>query len=118
MEAFDRFVDVKADCIDRLDKLDEGFTSLYDRIKERLDAEKASCKDEISRMQTLITKITDKSTRIQAGEKRNKEAMERLMLRERKKIQMQRTTSKAAMSYYESMNKLKVVPPQFLDNRK
>ena len=57
MEAFDRTVDEKDAFVTELIKLDEGFESLYDRIKEEFARDKSSYAGQIKHLQKLISEI-------------------------------------------------------------
>ena len=85
-DKFDKNAEEKGVLIFRLEKLDDGFESLYAKVKEELDANRAAHADEIRRMQELIQSITDKSTSIQAEEARNKAALEGIFKNEREKL--------------------------------
>ena len=116
---FDRNTEEKSVLIFRLEKLDDGFESLYARVKEELDANRAQYADEIHRMQDMIREITDKQTSIQAQETRLKKAVEQNSARAAKDLKQRRSTSSAAQNYYQAMNKLgSSIPPQFMDRKK
>ena len=66
----------KAIWIEKLEKLDDGFDSLYQKVKEELQDNKEQYKEEIHKMQDLIRQITERSAQIQALEARNKELVE------------------------------------------
>ena len=83
MEAFDRTVDEKDAFVTELIKLDEGFESLYDRIKEEFARDKSSYAGQIKHLQKLISEITDKNVSIQAEESRNKAMLENYFAKER-----------------------------------
>lgn len=118
--AFDRVVDEKGKLIDGLNPLDEGFESIYERIHVEMESEagKKAYASEIRKMQDLIRSITEKSMTIQAGEARNKQAVEAFFRREREQIKNGRTNSKAAMNYYRNMKQTNFVEPYFLDSKK
>jgi len=103
-EKFDKNAEEKGVLIYRLEKLDEGFDSLYEKVKEELDKDRAKYSDEIRRMQELITDITDKSAKIKAGEARNKAALENIFKTEREKLRNGRSGVKALKSYSQAMN--------------
>ena len=65
-EAFDVVFDKKDELIKELEQLDRGFSTVYTRVKEELIGNKDAYKEEIAKMQALITEITDKSMNIQA----------------------------------------------------
>ena len=103
-EKFDRNSEEKGVLIYRLEKLDDGFESLYSKVKEELDANRAAYATEIRRMQELIKEITDKSASIQADEARNKAALESIFKNEREKLRAGRSGVKALKSYNQAMS--------------
>lgn len=118
LEEFDEYVDKKDVLIQKLNKLDEGFESLYEKIREQLLEDKETYKEQISRIQQLISQVTEKSVSIQAQEARNRKAVEDYFTNEKQQLRQGRQSSKAAYDYYRSMNNANVVPPQFMDKKK
>lgn len=117
-DAFDVIVEDKGNLVEDLVKLDEGFDTLYARIKEELSVNKAAYKDVIVRMQGLIQEVTDKSTELQTLEHRNKSLIEQRFAESKKAIKQSKMGSKAAMEYYQRMNNLKNVDPQLMDKKR
>ena len=115
---FDRSITEKGVLIDELSKLDEGFASLYEHIKEQLATGKERYKVQISTLQNLIVQVTEKGISIQAHEERNRVLVEKYFAEEKQKLQKGRRSSKVAMDYYRSMNQSQVVAPQFMDKKK
>ncbi|SEF66476.1 hypothetical protein SAMN02910276_00780 [Butyrivibrio sp. Su6] len=115
--AFDKILDDKGELIDQLLKLDDGFQTLFDRVKEEVGQNKDSFKEQIKRMQELIQEITGRSASIEATEHRNKKLAEEYFSAARQKMNFSRQTSAAAFNYYRTMNNFKDIPPQFLDNK-
>lgn len=115
--AFDKILDDKGELIDQLLKLDDGFQTLFDRVKEEVGQNKDSFKEQIKRMQELIQEITGRSASIEAAEHRNKKLAEEYFSAARQKMNFSRQTSAAAFNYYRTMNNFKDIPPQFLDNK-
>lgn len=115
---FDKTVEEKARYIEQLDLLDSGFDKLFERVKEEVGNNKAAYKDEIKEMQTLITRITEKSSEIQVQEMRNKELMTQKFAKIHKQARDVRTSQQAVNQYYQNMKKLNVIDPQFMDNKK
>ena len=103
-EKYDKTVEEKDVLIFRLEKLDDGFESLYAKVKEELDANRALYARQIGRMQELIQSITEKSASIQADEARNKAALENIFRSEREKLRVGRSGVKALKSYNQAMN--------------
>ncbi len=103
-EAFDKNAEEKGVLIFRLEKLDDGFESLYEKVREELNANRAAYAKEIAHMQDLIRMITEKSATIQAGEARNKASLEKVFKTEREKLRNGRSGVKALKSYNQAMN--------------
>lgn len=115
---FDKTVEEKARYIEQLDLLDSGFDKLFERVKEVLESDKTAYKNEIKEMQTLITRITEKSSEIQVQEARNKELMTQKFAKIHKQARDVRASQQAVNQYYQNMKKLNVIDPQFMDNKK
>ena len=118
MDAFERTIDEQNRMLAELDKLDEGFETLYDRVRKSLIANKDSYHKEIAHMKELIRQITDKIVTVNAGNLRNQRMAENQFRKEKSAIRQGVSKSKAAMNYYNNMNKLNSVAPQFYDNKK
>lgn len=117
-EAFDQLVEKKDPLIQMIMELDEGFETVYDRIKEQLIGRKEQYAVQIRILQNLISELTDKSVKLQAMEQRNKTAVEQQFRKSREKIRQGRQNKQAALNYYKNMNHSNYVPPQFLDDKK
>lgn len=118
LEDFDFYMDQKDELIEQLNRLDDGFETLYERIRQQLQENKDAHKEQIGRLQRLITQVTEKSVSIQAQETRNKKLVEEYLARERQQLGQDRQTSKAAYDYYKSMSNTGAVMPQFMDQKK
>ena len=118
LAAVDVNMDEKAELIDKVLLLDEGFESIYAKIREQLTLNKEQYKDEIKAIKSMIEKVTEKSTSIQAIEARNKAQMEVVFSSQKRALQNRRSAMSVARDYYQNMNKVKHVSPQFLDQKK
>ena len=118
MDAFDEAINQQGFYIEELDKLDQGFETVYDRVREELLRDKARYRMEIIRMKELIQQITDKIVTLNAGNMRNKMLAENQFSRKRAAIGAGASRNKAARNYYNNMNRLNYVRPQFYDNKK
>lgn len=118
LEAFDKTVDEKDGYVKELSELDEGFESLYDRIKEELLRDKKSYTDQIKHLQKQIGEITDKSVSIQAQESRNKSLLENYFLKQRSELGRARKSTKAAYGYYQNMSGTAAAASHFMDKKK
>lgn len=117
-ERFDQCVDEKDLYIEELNKLDEGFDSLYEKIKQELLKNKDKYADQIKRLQHLITEITDRSVSIQAEESRNKAQVEQYFAAQRKDLGKVRKSSQAAYGYYKNMSGPAAADARFMDTKK
>lgn len=118
VEELDENMNHKDELIQRLTALDEGFETLYERIREQLLADRDAYREQIQRLQQLISQITEKSVSIQAQEIRNKNLVEDYFKKERSQIRQHRQSSKAAYNYYRSVNNTNLVMPQMMDQKK
>lgn len=116
--AVDKNMDEKAELIEAVLSLDNGFESIYEKIREQLISNKEQYKDEIKTIKALIEKVTEKSASIQAIEARNKAQMEVVFNSQKKSLQGKRNAMSVARDYYQNMNNVKHVSPQFLDRKK
>lgn len=118
MDAFDEAINKQGEYIEELDRLDQGFEAVYDRVRTELLQDKSRYRAEIARMQELIQKITDKIVTVNAGNMRNKTLAENQFQKKRTTIGTGASKNRAARNYYNSMNNLNYVSPQFYDSKK
>ena len=103
-DAFNLIVAEKQTAIDRIVKMDEGFQSLYDRVKEQLNDDKDKYSDKIKEIQKLITKVTEQGVKITTGEERNRKIIEKVFGNRKKEIKRTRNSLKVANSYAQTMS--------------
>lgn len=118
MDALDASIDKISSLVEELEKLDDGFETVYDRVRTEMIDNKSVYKTEISRMQEEIQQITDKVVKINAGKMRNQLRADNHFKQKAQEIKTAMSKTKAARNYYNSMNKLNYVTPQFYDNKK
>lgn len=117
-DQFDSCMDNKDVCIEQLNTLDEGFETLYERIRDELQEHREEHTEWISKVQKLIAEITEKSVAIQAQEERNKKAVEAAIQKERKAYNIGKRSVQVATQYYKNMSNTNVVPAQYMDKKK
>lgn len=117
-DGFDAAIDTKGELIEKLTALDDGFESLYEKIRKELLDNRTEYAVQIKKLQELVARVTDKSVKVQAQEARNKQLVESVFAREKDKIRSGRKNSKAAYDYYRNMSKGNVTMPQFMDKKK
>ena len=82
----------KADLVEQLSKLDDGFSQIYDRVRADLTENRGAYSEDIAQMKRDITAIMDKSTAIQSQEKRNQVLMQQKFTSVKKQIKEVKTT--------------------------
>ncbi len=115
LERFDELVEEKDGYLKELEKLDEGFEILYDKVKQELLANKAQYAEQIKHMQQLISQITEKSVSIQAQESRNRDMVAAYFKNERKALGQGRKSSKVAYGYYQNLSKANQEASRIMD---
>lgn len=118
LEEFQKTLDGKQDCIDELNKLDEGFELVYERVKPELVDNAANHKEAIVLLKQLISEITEKSMRVQTEEERNRQTIAAQYASYKKEIRQYKMSRNVTNSYYKNMNKLQNVEPVFMDKKK
>jgi len=117
MDVFDGNMKEKSALVEQLTLLDNGFTSVFDRVKIELETDKAMYEDQISQMKILISKITEFSVKIQTQEVRNKDLVQKQFGNIKKELVTARRSGQMASNYYKSMSMVDT-EPQFLDQKK
>lgn len=113
-DAFENNMHEKGECIDELEKLDEGFQSVFDRIKEELSNNKQLYSDEIATMKKLIKEVTELGAKVEVQEARNKVKVEAMFRREHQEHKEAKRSASMAKSYYQNMSRVSD-EPQFMD---
>lgn len=108
----------KADLVEQLSKLDDGFGQVYDRVRTELMENRAAYAEDIAQMKQDITAIMDKSTAIQSQEKRNQLLMQQKFTSVKKQIKEVKKSRQAVNSYYRNMMKMVTPDSTFLDDKK
>lgn len=117
-EAYDAVMDEKGKLIDELNRLDDGFTSTYELVREAVQNDPDQYREKVLRMQELVREAVDKGVSIEAQEQRNKVSMETALTSKRQEIKRRKVTANAATKYYSAVSKLNNVDPQLMDHKK
>ena len=107
----------KAAYIDELNALDEGFQSVFDRVKEDVEEYKANYKESIAKLQVLIKEATSLSATIQAQESRNKVRVDIKFRQLKDNAKTAKRSVSMANKYYQNMSRVSS-EPQFMDQKK
>lgn len=116
-DKFQKNMENKAECIDTLNVLDEGFQSVYDRVKADVEMYKQNYKADIQRLQQLIKEVSALSATIQAQESRNKLQIERKFRELKQETKTAKRSVSMANKYYQNMSRVSS-EPQFMDSKK
>lgn len=117
-EKFDGLVDDKTELLVEMEKLDEGFDSTYQHIRDELPGKKEQYKTEIAVLQKLIKNTVDLGAQIHATEARTKDKLSVALVKSRRELSQKKTSMKAVSDYYKTSNNLKYVDSYFLDKKK
>ena len=107
----------KAELVDQLNAMDEGFQLVYDNVKAELDKNRECYSAEIKSLQGRITQIMEKSSHLMAEEKRNKDRITAKFAQRRREIGSVKKNQQYAANYYKTMNKV-TSEPVFMDKKK
>ena len=116
-EAFNHIVEQKAELVERLNAMDEGFQLVYNNVKAELDGNREIYAAEIKRLKGKITQVMEKSSHLMAEEQRNKDRVTARFASRRKEISSVKKNRQYAVNYYNTMNKV-TSEPVFMDKKK
>lgn len=102
-QQFEVLIEEKDIAIDKIDDLDDGFEQLFAHVREEIDADKESYKDEIKAMQALIKEVTDLGVSIGVLEERNRKRIDKLMTDSKLQIKKAKKSIKVSSDYIKSM---------------
>lgn len=117
-EQFDGLVDDKTELLAEMERLDEGFDSIYQHIREELPVQKEQHKTEIAVLQALIKNTVDLGAQIHATEARTKDKLSVSLIKSKRELAQKKTSMKKVSDYYKTSNNLKYVDSFFLDQKK
>lgn len=112
-------MNMKAELIERIVMLDDGFEQLFNRVKDIIEADRETYADEIRLMQDLIKKVTALTADVEASEYRNKEYAKTRFANIKKEAREIKKSSDVVSSYYRHMmSPQTTADPAFLDKKK
>lgn len=117
LQDFDEAVEQKGRLIEEINRLDEGFELLYERLAQELRENRQRYALQIKALQQKVAQVTELSVAVQAQEQRNKKLVEDFFAGQKEQIGKNRKTSKAAYGYYKNMSGGNYVQPQFFDDK-
>ncbi|SFH74522.1 hypothetical protein SAMN04487830_10719 [Pseudobutyrivibrio sp. OR37] len=112
-------MNMKAELIERIVMLDDGFEQLFNRVKDIIEADRETYADEIRLMQDLIKKVTALTADVEASEYRNKEYAKTRFANIKKEAREIKKSSDVVSSYYRHMmSPQTTADPAFVDKKK
>ncbi len=103
--------------IARLNYLDDGFESVYDRIRSELRNHMENYRQEIGILQDAIRRCTKTGNEIQILEERNRNRFSMLFSNARSQYATSRTQANVAQNYHKMMNHSKIADAYFVDHK-
>lgn len=116
-DEFENNIDTKAALVDQIVALDNGFQTLYERVREALNQNRSQYADEIATMKECIRSITEYSAAVQVQEKQNYLLAQKKFAYVKDKVRGIRKSQQVVNSYYQNMMQSKFVDPQFMDRK-
>ena len=105
--------------IKELEKLDEGFETVYTRAYEDIQTNKEEYKDDIISMQEMIKEIASYTVKLKVYEEKNRPRFVALFEAKRKEIKNFNVNSKMASEYYKNMANIhRTGQSYFVDSQK
>lgn len=117
LSQFDAAIEEKGKLIEQINKLDEGFETLYNNVATELKDNKAKYTQQIKVLQDLVKQVTDMSMTVRAQEARNKALVEDFFSKERAGLRQERMHSKAAYEYYKKVSATAYEQPRYYDSK-
>ncbi|MGN0154393.1 MAG: hypothetical protein ACI4A3_08065 [Lachnospiraceae bacterium] len=103
--------------IAKLNELDNGFVSVYGRVRNEIMGKQKIYKEEISQLQSLIKECTDLGVEIKVAEERNRDKMAQCFANKHKDYGAKRTAASVASRYHQTMNNAKTLDSYFFNQK-
>lgn len=100
---FQAIIDEKGEQIDDLNKIDEGFDTLFSYVKKEINENRMAYRTQIEQMQKLIGEVSELGIQIQALEHQNSGHFKVYLANQRKSIREFHVNNRTTTSYYQNM---------------
>jgi len=111
-------IEKKSGHLRKIDEVDSGFQSIYNRVAEEMQENKDAYKEQILEMQGLITRVTDLGVKLSALETKNKAALEAKLQDKKQGIRQFKVSKQTANTYYKNMLGMQTGASYFMDQKK
>lgn len=100
---FHAIIDEKGEQIDELNKIDEGFDTLFSYVEKEINENRMAYRTQIEQMQKLIGEVSELGIQIQALEHQNSGHFKVYLANQRKSIREFHVNNRTTASYYQNM---------------
>ena len=101
----------------RLNELDDGFVSIYNKVRRDVSGNVEQYKNDIKVLQDLIRKCTDLGMEIQTLEERNKEKIKRHFENRKQEYSAKQTAANVANKYSVTMRNVNLMGESYRFNQ-
>lgn len=116
-EAFTELMNKKEAEINKVNELDDGFSAVFNKIKDDIKSKSDEHAPAIKELQDLITEVTELGVRITALEKKNRDGLERKKNEIKRGVKNFNVSRQTASNYYKNMNGRNDSGPVFMDQK-
>lgn len=102
-DRFSAIIEEKGGQIDALNKIDEGFDTLFQYVKREIHANRMAYQSQIQAMQKLIGEVSELGIQVEALEHQNSGHFKVYLANQRKNIRDFHLNNKSASSYVQNM---------------
>ena len=102
----------------KLNELDDGFVSVYGRVRKEVNEHKELYRAELQQLQNLIKECTDLGVEIKVLEERNREKLAQCFAGKHKEYGSQRTAATVASRYHKTMHNTQMADSYFFNKKK
>ena len=104
-DTFNQLYDKKMEALKEIESLDDGFVSLFERVRDDIKTNRQEYETEIKDLQERIKRITEKGLKLQRSENDNKLKFDHMLQQKHSKIKEYNISKKSAAAYYNNMMK-------------
>lgn len=104
--------------ISRLNYLDEGFQTVYDRVSVDIKSNIDVYKEDVKVLQEKIRVCTELGNTIRVLEDRNRTRFAQLFSKTKKEYSLSKNKANVAQNYFKTMNNSKIMDAYFVDKKK
>ncbi|MDO5154420.1 MAG: hypothetical protein Q4D51_00500 [Eubacteriales bacterium] len=116
-EEMERALNEKDIQIARINTLDEGFQSVYERVRAEVQRQPDLYRKDLVHLQDLIRECTDLGNQIMVLEERNRDRFQSLFAQSKRQYSASKNKANVAQNYFRTMNNTKILDAYFVDKK-